>query len=48
MIDAARELHLPATYTGSGGAIVGIARDPEALEELSRKLGKQRVARALV
>jgi glucuronokinase len=48
MIDAARELGLPATYTGSGGAIVGIARDADTLTELSRKLGDDRVARALV
>ena len=34
MIDAARALGLPATYTGSGGAIVGIAHDPEALARL--------------
>jgi glucuronokinase len=48
MIDAARELRLPATYTGSGGAIIGIARDAEALTELSKKLGDQQVQRALV
>jgi glucuronokinase len=39
MIDAARELQLPATYTGSGGAIVGLARDAEALIELRRRTG---------
>jgi glucuronokinase len=34
MIDAARALGLPATYTGSGGAIVGIAHDAEAVARL--------------
>lgn len=38
MIDEARDLGLSATYTGSGGAIAGIARDRERVEELRRRL----------
>ena len=38
LIDAARRLGLPATYTGSGGAIVGIATDPALVRELDRRL----------
>jgi glucuronokinase len=38
MIEAARRLGLPATYTGSGGAIVGIAADPAAVAELADRL----------
>lgn len=38
IVDAARELGLPATYTGSGGAVVGIARDSAAVSELERRL----------
>jgi glucuronokinase len=48
MIDAARALHLPATYTGSGGAIVGLAHDPEAVAQLTRRLERHRVTTALV
>jgi glucuronokinase len=48
MIDAARELGLPATYTGSGGAIVGLAHDADALTELSRRLHNTHVTTALV
>ena len=38
MVQAARALGLPATYTGSGGAIVGIASDRAAVAELTRRL----------
>ena len=38
MIDAARALGLPATYTGSGGAVVGIARDSAAVAALAERL----------
>ena len=38
IVDAARELGLPATYTGSGGAVVGIARDRAAVAELAGRL----------
>ena len=38
IVEAARELGLPATYTGSGGAVVGIARDRAAVGELARRL----------
>lgn len=34
MVDAARALGLSATYTGSGGAIAGIATDPDAVDAL--------------
>ncbi len=44
MIDAARSLGLPATYTGSGGAIVGICDDPEKLAALAT--GDVQVTRA--
>ncbi len=45
MIEAARQVGLPATYTGSGGAIVGILAEPTGLAEpaglaeLERRLG---------
>ncbi len=38
MIAAARELGLSATYTGSGGAIAGIAADPERMDALRGRL----------
>lgn len=38
MVDEARALGLPATYTGSGGAIVGCATDPEAVARLAARL----------
>ncbi len=38
MVRAARELSLPVTYTGSGGAVVGIARDPAAVAVLAERL----------
>ena len=38
MIEHARALGLPATYTGSGGAIAGIAADHAAVAELTRRL----------
>ena len=38
MVDAARELGISATYTGSGGAIAGIADDPDRVDELRRRL----------
>ncbi|MEY2514351.1 MAG: glucuronokinase [bacterium] len=38
LVAAARELGLPATYTGSGGAIVGVARDRAAVTELAARL----------
>ncbi|MDQ3675222.1 MAG: GHMP kinase [Actinomycetota bacterium] len=38
MVDKARALGLSATYTGSGGAIVGIASDADALRALEREL----------
>jgi glucuronokinase len=38
MIDAARALGLPVTYTGSGGAVVGVCEDADRLERLSAKL----------
>jgi len=38
MIDRARALGLSATYTGSGGAIVGVLPDPDALPALARTL----------
>lgn len=38
MIDAARALGLSATYTGSGGAIAGVAGDPERLQALRETL----------
>jgi glucuronokinase len=47
MIAAACELGLPATYTGSGGAIVGIAHDAEAIAALQRSARVQ-VRKALV
>lgn len=43
MVDAAHALGLPATYTGSGGAIVGIASDPEAVARLAQRLASQGV-----
>jgi len=50
MIAAARELGLSATYTGSGGAIAGIAADPERTAALRRRLQADgvRVEAALV
>ena len=36
MIGRARALKLPATYTGSGGAIVGVATDHAAVDRLRR------------
>ena len=38
MVEAARAHGLSATYTGSGGAIAGIAADPDAVEALRRAL----------
>ncbi len=38
MVRAARALGLPATYTGSGGAIVGVATERATVAELSRRL----------
>ena len=38
MIATARELGLSATYTGSGGAIAGIAADPERTDALRARL----------
>ncbi len=38
IVDAARGVGLPATYTGSGGAVVGIVHDRVALAELARRL----------
>jgi glucuronokinase len=38
LIDAARALGLHATYTGSGGAIAGIAPDPDAIAHLTQRL----------
>ncbi|MGH2841454.1 MAG: hypothetical protein ACRDKY_11595, partial [Solirubrobacteraceae bacterium] len=38
MIEHARALGLSATYTGSGGAIVGIASDPDAVRGLQSAL----------
>jgi len=43
MIDDARRVGLPATYTGSGGAIVGVAGDPAAVEHLERRLAARGV-----
>jgi len=43
----ARDHGLHATYTGSGGAIVGIATDPEAVTALARD-DQTRVATAIV
>ena len=50
MIAAARGLGLSATYTGSGGAIVGIADDAEKLKALRARLAPDgvTVARAVV
>jgi glucuronokinase len=50
MIERARALGLSATYTGSGGAIVGIASDPDAVHSLQRELAGDgvRVQPALV
>ncbi len=38
IVAAARDLGLPATYTGSGGAVVGIARSRAAVTELAARL----------
>jgi glucuronokinase len=38
LVEQARAHGLSATYTGSGGAIVGIASDAEAVAELARRL----------
>jgi len=38
LVAAARHRGLSATYTGSGGAIVGVASDPEALRQLEDDL----------
>jgi len=38
MVDAARALALPVTYTGSGGAVVGIAEDADRVERLRATL----------
>lgn len=38
LIDAARAIGLPATYTGSGGAIAGIASDADASSHLAERL----------
>lgn len=48
LIAIARALGLPATYTGSGGAIGGVVADPAALAALERRLHPlgARVARA--
>jgi glucuronokinase len=50
MIAAARELGLSATYTGSGGAIAGVATDPERTDALRSRLEAEGVcvAAALV
>jgi glucuronokinase len=50
MVTTARELGLCATYTGSGGAIAGVAADPERVVELRRRLEPDgvRVIAALV
>lgn len=50
LVDFARSLGLPVTYTGSGGAIAGIATDAEAVAALRRALAPlgARVARAEV
>jgi hypothetical protein len=47
LCDAARRAGLPATYTGSGGAVVGVCPDPERLERLRgtlRALGSEVIA----
>jgi glucuronokinase len=44
MVTAARHRGLSATYTGSGGAIVGVARDPDALHQLAEDLEADGVA----
>ena len=44
LVGHARRLGLSATYTGSGGAIVGIAADPEAMAALERALGADGVS----
>jgi len=44
MVDHARRLGLSATYTGSGGAIVGVASDPDAVAELERVLSADGVS----
>ncbi len=48
LVDRARVLGLPATYSGSGGAIVGVATDAEAVTALADELEPlgARVARA--
>jgi glucuronokinase len=46
LVASARRLGLSATYTGSGGAIVGIASDEDALGAL--KTEQVRVAKAIV
>jgi glucuronokinase len=38
LIDAARALGLHATYTGSGGAVAGIAREADAITHLAERL----------
>jgi glucuronokinase len=50
MVAAARHVGLSATYTGSGGAIVGVVSDPEALPQLEDDLATDgvRVERALI
>ena len=44
MIEHARLLGLSATYTGSGGAIVGVASDPDAVVRLARELSAEGVS----
>jgi len=44
MVDRARGLGLSATYTGSGGAIVGVASDPDAVAALERELSADGVS----
>lgn len=44
MVQHARRLGLSATYTGSGGAIVGVASDPDAVAALERELSAHGVS----
>ena len=41
MIETARKLGLPAKFAGSGGAVIGLLRDPDRLEELERLYGQE-------
>jgi len=44
MVQHARLLGLSATYTGSGGAIIGVASDPDAVVRLGRELSAEGVS----